>query len=142
MRIASPTSRPLLYACLRTIVVVALAMVAIETFVVMGVVMPTRIEGSSMAPALLGAHANVECPHCDHSFEVAADQIPATRHFWCPDCDQQFTYPNDLHLELGERMWIDRTSIALANPARYDIVVARSPVEATTLCIKLSLIHI
>ncbi|WP_442482620.1 S26 family signal peptidase [Aeoliella sp. SH292] len=135
MRNASPTSRPLLYAWLRTIVVVAVAMVAIETFVVMGVVMPTRIEGSSMAPALLGAHADVACPRCERSFEVADDQIPRSHQFWCPDCGERFASKVKF-IEPGERMWIDRAGVAVANPDRYAIVVARSPVEATSLCIK------
>jgi signal peptidase I len=135
MKTASPTSRPLLYAWLRTVVVVALAMVAIETFVVMGLTVPTRIEGSSMAPGLLGAHANVACPQCKRAFDVAADQIPRSHEFWCPDCGDRFASKVNF-VEPGERMWIDRASVAVANPDRYAIVVARSPIEATSLCIK------
>lgn len=135
MRIPSRTNRHTLYAWLRTLVVVAVVMLAVETFVVMGLVMPTRIEGSSMAPVLVGPHAEVTCPGCRWTFAVAADDLPAARPFWCSDCGERFA-DKAKKVQPGERMWVNRVRLTMASPERYEMVVARSPRKATSYCIK------
>lgn len=131
----SPTNLNTFYAWLRTIVVVAIALLASETFVVLGIVKPLRIEGSSMAPTLLGPHVEVTCPHCEHRFAVAADQVPTIRPYVCPDCRRQFdATPSEV--TLGERMWVNRAQLAMGDVERWDVVVFRCPERTETFCIK------
>lgn len=124
-----------LYGWLRTIVVVAIALLASETFLVLGVVKPLRIEGSSMAPTLLGPHVEVVCPHCEHRFAVAADQVPRFRPYVCPDCRQKFN-ATPTEVTLGERMWVNRAQLAISDVERWDVVVFRCPDRVESLCIK------
>lgn len=129
------TKPPAAYGWLRTIVVVAIALLASESFVVLGIVKPLRIEGSSMAPTLLGPHVKVVCPHCDHRFAVAADQVPEFRPYVCPDCREKF-HATPTEVKLGQRMWVNRICLATGDIGRWDVVVFRCPERAGTLCIK------
>lgn len=121
---------------LRAAVVLALLVIIVETFFVMGIVRPMVIEGSSMAPALLGPHVRVGCPHCHWEFAVGADQLPGAWPLVCPDCRESFRQPEDAPVIRGRRLWVDRTRYARRPPERFEIVVFRCPEQASQLCVK------
>ncbi len=121
-----------IYGWLRAIVLVAVMLIANETFVVMGLVTPVAIHGSSMAPTLLGPHIEAVCPYCDWPFAVGTDQLPKGRPFVCPDCQREFDAARPFQVVPGERVWVDR----LAPPRRWDIVVFRCPERPTDYCVK------
>lgn len=124
-------------AWLCAVVVVAIALVASETLLVLGVMQPVLIEGCSMAPAALGPHYQTSCPHCEWQFAVAANQFPSGRPLSCPDCQQEFLAPSDgLNLRRGERVLVNRLQLVLADPQRWDVVVFRCPQRADSYCIK------
>ncbi len=121
-----------MFAWVRAIVVVVVAFAVIETLLVLGVVTPVAIHGSSMAPSMLGPHVQVTCPQCDWQFAVGVDQLPAGRPMVCSDCQQAFDNRGDLELHPGERVWVNR----LAKPGRWGVVVFRCPGRASDLCVK------
>ena len=123
---------PITYAWLRSLVLLAILLMASETFLVVGLVTPIAIHGSSMAPALLGPHVEVSCRHCQWQFAIAAEQYRPQRAVTCPDCQLDFDVEQEPIQKPGERMWVHR----LAAPDRWDIVVFRCPQRATDYCIK------
>ena len=124
------------YAWVRSIVLVAIGLTLSETFLVLGVFSPVAIEGSSMAPTVLGPHVEVECPHCGLEFAVGADQRPTGSFLFCPDCRQTFTASGPGPLWPGRRVWVDRTWHELHDVRRWDVVVFRCPERAGDYCIK------
>lgn len=100
-----------------------MVLLVVESFFLLGIVVPVRIEGSSMAPTLLGERANVACPHCEWAFDVAADQLSRQRGLWCPACDQRFPLPEVVALRQGDRVMVDRTRYVWGPPRRWDVVV-------------------
>lgn len=128
----SPGRQVAFYAWLRTVTVVAIALLAIESFLVLGIVTPVAIHGSSMAPTMLGPHVDVTCTHCNWQFAVGTDQLPQKRPMLCPDCQREFDSPSiQTHLP-GQRVWVNR----IAEPSRWDIVVFRCPEQTTEYSIK------
>jgi signal peptidase I len=120
------------YGSLQTILLVAVVLLASETLLVLGIVTPVAIHGSSMAPALLGPHLKARCPHCGWGFAVGVAPLPQGRPIVCPDCKSAFNNTTPRAIVPGERVWVNR----LAAPHRWDAVVFRCPERATTYCIK------
>ncbi|MGI9457274.1 MAG: S26 family signal peptidase [Aeoliella sp.] len=121
---------------LRTGIVFALLITLVETFLVFGIVTPVVIEGSSMAPALLGQHAEATCPRCSWKFAIGGDQLPGDRPIVCPDCRESFWQEHPLVLQPGRRLCVDRTRYAFRPPRRWEVVVFRCPERASQLCVK------
>ncbi len=121
---------------LQRVVVVIAILLLVETFLLLGVVTPVVIEGSSMAPSLLGAHLQVECPHCGWEFEVGADQWTDVWPIVCADCCESFRSGSNQEVQQGRRVWVDRTRYAFRQPRRWEVVVFRCPEQATQLCVK------
>lgn len=130
-----PNNWPRLAAWLRAAVLLAIALAASETLLVLGVLTPLRIHGSSMAPTLLGPHVDVRCPRCTWPFPVAAGQYVVDHPLVCPDCLHAFAATPSA-IEPGERTLVNRFEVALADPDRWQVVVLRCPDRPSDLCVK------
>jgi len=120
----------------RLALLLAILVIALETFLVLGIVTPVAIQGSSMAPTMLGPHVQVACPRCEFDFPVGGDQLPGAWPMVCPDCGHEFHGPKLVQLRPGRRVWVDRTRFLRQSPRRHDIVVFRCPDNPTSLCVK------
>lgn len=114
--------------------VVLFAIVA-RAFLLMGLIVPVVVHGSSMAPTLIGPHIAVTCPRCGLDGQIGTDQLPLGGWVACPDCTALMTV-NDLPVSEGDRLWIDRTAFVLRAPRRWELVVFQCPDNATQLCVK------
>jgi signal peptidase I len=116
---------------------VALALVAIvsRAFFVMGLIAPIVVQGSSMAPALMGPHIAATCPRCGSVLHVGTDQLPAGGWIACSKCAALVT-TGDLPISAGDTMWVDRTAFVIRGPRRWELVVFQCQNDATQLCVK------
>jgi signal peptidase I len=120
-----------------SLVLLAVAAIFVDTWIVGGLVVPAVVTGGSMAPTLLGPHYQWQCDACQRSFRCDLESLPAApqRYATCPHCGQ----PNDVErgvLEPGKRILVDRTAYHWRSPRRWETVVLRSPDEPDTLCVK------
>ncbi len=115
--------------------IVILAMV-LRTWLVMGLIEPVSVAGSSMAPTLLGPHVAVQCKRCRHPFNVGVEFAVETSQAACPQCG----YPKNSLIKLpvlrGDRLVIDHTAFAFCIPERWEPVVFVSPADAGNLVVK------
>ena len=116
---------------------VALALVAIvsRAFFVMGLIAPIVVQGSSMAPALMGPHVAPTCSRCGWVSHIGTDQLPAGGWVTCSKCAGLLKL-DELPVAPGDTMWVDRTAFLLRGPRRWDVVVFQCPNDATQLCVK------
>jgi signal peptidase I len=119
----------------RLAVAVALVALVSHTWLVMGVVVPVVVAGSSMAPTLAGPHRDYRCAACGDAFAVDLDQATAALVAVCPHCGKlaEGVAVRDV---AGQRMFVDRTAFLLRSPRRWEVVVFRSPVGMGELCVK------
>lgn len=123
---------------LRTVIQLAVgAMVlalGLRTWVIMGLIGPVVVAGSSMAPGLRGEHVTAECGQCGHRFGIGAEFVTRSDESLCSVCRSRVSLAG-LPRQGGDRLWIDRTAYLWRQPRRWDVVVARSPADGS-LCIK------
>jgi hypothetical protein len=94
---------------------------------VSGIGRRVRIDGPSMAPALVGEHYRVTCVDCRFPFTANREESPQEGLACCPNCGYQ---NNELRLEdlvLGERVVIDRWPLLRGRPQVGDVVAAVDP---------------
>lgn len=115
--------------------VVILAMV-LRTWLVMGLIEPVSVAGSSMVPTLLGPHVAVQCERCRHPFNVGGEFAEETSQAACPQCGYSKTSLIQLPVLRGDRLVIDRTAFAFRFPQRWEPVVFSSPADAGNLVVK------
>ncbi len=130
-----PAIRSLLSAIHLAVATVLLA-ILIRTWLVMGLVEPVTVAGSSMAPTLRGAFARANCPSCHTQFDVGAEFAERTEYAACPQCGLARVPLAALPLHRGDRLWIDRTAWHWRTPRRWEVVVLRQPEDGSQLCIK------
>lgn len=115
----------------RTVVSIAVGTLVLalilRTWLVMGLIEPVTVAGSSMAPNLRGPHVSVTCSKCELQFDIGAEFD--TTSVECPRCDTQQTLSDPPTIERGDRMLIDRTAFQFRSPRRWEPVVFRSPVD-------------
>ena len=116
-------------------VIVAILAIVVRTWLVEGLVDPLVVSGSSMAPALLGAHRQVTCTDCGFAFAVGEESLPADRQAICPNCGAG-TDLTDTTPQSGQRLFVDRAAYAGHEPRRWDVVVLHAPDESATLSVK------
>jgi len=114
---------------------VLLALV-LRTFLVLGLVAPVQVAGSSMAPALRGPYVTATCPGCQSSFEVGAEFAAETPFADCLHCGRQRVPLAGLAIRPSDRLWIDRTAFERRRPRRGEVVVAQNPSDGSQLCVK------
>jgi signal peptidase I len=107
-----------------------------QTWLIQGLTPPCRILGSSMAPALLGAHYEVVCVDCGFPFFCDATGRPASSHVVCPNCGYAENNTESLAVLTGDRVLVDRSAFTFRRPRRWEVVAFRHPQEAGNILIK------
>jgi signal peptidase I len=122
------------HAACRLVVGVCVVTLVTHTWLVMGLVVPVTVAGSSMAPTLRGPQRIYRCGQCRLEFPVALDPGTGEPVAVCPQCGR--TAVKAVVDRRGDRLIIDRTAFAFRQPRRWDLVVFRSPEDARQLCVK------
>ncbi|MEX0641518.1 MAG: signal peptidase I [Pirellulales bacterium] len=128
----SRTIRDVVHVAVGVVVVAAV----LQTWLVLGWIVPVTVSGSSMAPALLGPHRLYRCNGCQAEFAVGLDQLPLGEYAMCTHCGQRRTTAAASPDRRGERIAVDRTAFAWREPHRWEVVVFRCPENASDLCVK------
>lgn len=128
-------SKLTLYSVCRLAVGVGLVALVTHTWLVMGLVVPVIVAGSSMAPTLSGPHRDYRCDECREEFSVGLDQASPELVALCPRCGKLSVQAASHDIQ-GDRLIVDRTAFAFREPRRWEVVVFRSPVDAGALCVK------
>ncbi len=108
----------------------------LRTFLVMGLVAPVYVAGSSMAPELRGPCVSAVCPICGSKFEVGVEFAAETLFGDCPHCGQQRVPLAGFAILPSDHLWIDRTAFERRRPHRGEVVVALNPSDGSQLCVK------
>jgi signal peptidase I len=125
-----------LRSVLQLIVGVSVAAIVMHTWLVMGLVVPVTVSGSSMAPTLEGPHRMFRCDACQLDFPVGLDQLLDDDRAVCPRCGQISAFRRDDVDQRGDRLLVDRTAFVLRPPRRWEVVVFRSPTDESQLFVK------
>ena len=117
---------------------VACLMVAIglRTWLIMGLIEPVTVSGSSMVPALSGSFVQPRCPACEHLFAVGTEFAERATAVRCPHCSHATVSLEGLTIHRGDRLWIDRAAFSRQSPRRWDLVVVRNPENVAELSVK------
>jgi len=108
----------------------------VRTFVVQGLVVPVRVVGGSMADALSGAHIAVTCQDCGFAFRVGLESPPADEKAVCPNCGCRENDVSAAEPRRGDRVLIDKASVAIRGPRRWEAVAVRTPGREQRLTVK------
>lgn len=114
------------HVCYFAIGTLVLALI-VRTWLVMGLIEPVTVSGSSMAPNLRGPHVSVTCRKCELQFDIGAEFDTASVE--CPRCDTPQTLSDPPAIERGDRLVIDRMAFQFRAPKRWEPVVFHSPVD-------------
>ena len=130
MNLLAEKLRTTVYLIVSTILLALL----FRTWLMMGLIEPVVVAGSSMAPHLRGSHAIAWCPDCKATYEVGAEYAWSTG-LVCASCGSP-----DLSLEKtlhgGDFILLDRSIYRWRDPHRWELVVLRDPTDGTQLCVK------
>jgi len=110
--------------------------ILLRGWLVIGLIAPVTVSGSSMAPGFRGDFVSARCAECEKTVDVGAEYAVSGASVDCPHCDAATIALADLPCHRGDRLWIDRTAIAQRQPRRWEVVVLRSPHDARDLCVK------
>jgi signal peptidase I len=124
-----------LQSVVRLAVGVGIVALVCHTWLLMGLVVPVTVAGSSMAPALEGPHATYRCAACEKAFSLGLDQGSPEMAAACPECGRLVERAESVDVA-GDRLLVDRTAFALRGPRRWEVVVFRSPVDDAALVVK------
>jgi signal peptidase I len=128
----------LIYLAISTLILA----LGIRTWLVMGLIAPVTVSGSSMAPTLLGPHVATRCPRCQLTIRIGAQWVPPTNPVHCPYCQEGRLDWTRAGNQPGSRLWIDRSSTLWRLPRRWEVVVfyypwqTHYPGHAKILCTK------
>ncbi|WP_197530679.1 S26 family signal peptidase [Bythopirellula polymerisocia] len=110
--------------------------IVLRTWLVMGLIEPVTVAGSSMAPTMLGPHLSLKCERCRHMFDVGAEFAVETEHAECPQCGFKANPFAELPVRRGDRLVIDRMTLLFRLPRRWEPVVFVSPADEGGLVVK------
>lgn len=89
---------------------------------------PSHIPTGSMAPHRLGLHQNLICPNCKFAFQVGLRTDGSLPEITCPNCALRISLdPTRIHQAEGDRVWVDKATMGLIQPKRWQEVVFFSP---------------
>lgn len=89
---------------------------------------PSHIPTGSMAPHRLGLHQNLICPNCKLDFQVGLRTDGSSPETTCPNCALRISSdPTQVHQAEGDRVWVDKATMGLIQPKRWEEVVFFSP---------------
>jgi signal peptidase I len=96
---------------------------------------PFIVPSGSMAPTLLGVHADLPCRRCGSRFAYGLDD-GATSRVVCPNCGHvQIEESDPLGLD-GDRVLVDRSAFRWRQPRRWEPVAFRSPTRPRDIVVK------
>jgi len=127
--------RPI-HAAIYLAIATFLLSLVLRTWLVMGLIDPVTIAGSSMALAVRGPYVVATCLNCETNIPIGAEFARRTESVACPHCGQPRVSLAALHVEQADRLWIDRTVFSRRKPRRWEVVVLRQPDDGRQLCIK------
>ncbi|HUS39328.1 MAG TPA: S26 family signal peptidase, partial [Pirellulales bacterium] len=110
--------------------------VLLRTWCIEGLVVPIRVAGPSMAYALKGPHASITCDACSFPFQFAREFTTDDRSPQCPNCGQLVEAAESAVARRGDKLWIDKCSLALREPRRWEAVIFQCPRRSAHYCVK------
>lgn len=122
-----------------TLVLLALAGLSVQAWLVHGWLLPDVVSNASMAPTLRGPHRQVVCAGCGLRFSCDAvmdsgdSRSPLAA---CPDCGARCGDLAALPVLPGDRLLVDRASWNWNSPRRWQTVVLRDPTRPSELVVK------
>jgi len=108
----------------------------VETWLVKGLFVSSRIAGGSMGERLAGEHCRMVCEDCGQSFLCGLSPLPLHTRVICPNCGYADNEIASAKKALGRRIFIDRASLMFRPPRRWEIIVLRNPVQADKIAVK------
>ncbi len=108
----------------------------LRTWLVMGLVEPVRVAGSSMVPTLRGPHVELHCSTCGENYEVGAEFASQVDQTECPRCGEMDPLAEQVEVLDGDPLVIDRSMPWRRLPQRWEPVVFASPADAGNLAVK------
>jgi signal peptidase I len=115
---------------------VLVAVLVVETWLAMGLVVPVVVSGSSMAPTLRGPHRLFHCPDCRGEYTVGLDEEAEDPRAVCPACGSLSATVAGDAVQPGDRLVVNRAAFAWREPRRWEVVVFRAPDAAEQFCVK------
>ncbi|MHC4759088.1 MAG: signal peptidase I [Planctomycetota bacterium] len=101
-----------------------------------------RIPTGSMASTLKGDHYQIRCIQCGYKYEQGYDSRSTRRRnpsgitCRCPSCGFYFESERPLPVAKGDRILVLKCIYQFFNPARWDVVVFKNPLDPTINYIK------
>lgn len=129
-----PASRPSLLR--QAVHAAVLLLVALEVVELWLVPIPWTILGCSMAPTLLGRHAQVTCADCGFVFFRCLEHLLEQDTAVCPNCGY-VSHRADGHLaQPGEQVMLFRSLYQFRAARRWEVVAMRNPQDARQVVVK------
>lgn len=130
VRLPEPNADETVKETIESIVIAFILAFVFRAFIVEPFIIPT----GSMAPTMLGMHAQIACPSCGYRFDIGLDQgsiddngyMPITSTD-CPMCHYEVTTAVGTKARSGDRILVDKFSYHLGEPSRWDVVVFKAP---------------
>jgi signal peptidase I len=131
---ASLKPRRLLRRGVEALVVLAITTLLADAFLIDGWLVPSVVSSGSMAPALLGPHRTARCAACGMPLVCDAEELTVDS-LVCPNCG----HPNNPlapRTIAGDRLLIDRATLGIRPPRRWDVIVFHCSGHARDYCVK------
>lgn len=96
----------------------------VRSWLVEGIVVPLEVQSGSMALALVGPHREAVCGRCALSYVVGTDRGPLPARVFCPVCAERIALADSVTLP-GDRVLLDKVSLSLRTPRRWEPVAFR-----------------
>jgi signal peptidase I len=117
-----------------SLVVLVIATLLADAFLVDGWLVPSVVSSGSMAPALFGPHRTARCEACGMPLVCDAEDLTVDA-LVCPNCGQP-NNPLDPRTVAGDRLLIDRATLGIRPPRRWEVVVFHCSSHAKDYCVK------
>jgi signal peptidase I len=133
-RIPRPRRRSLFRRGIEAIALFSIAAILSHTFLVDGWLVPSVVSSGSMAPALLGPHREARCEACGMPLVCDAEDLTVDS-LVCPNCGWPGN-PLEPRTINGKRLFIDRATLGIRPPGRWEVFVFRCSPHAQDYCVK------